>query len=404
MPNAYIIDAVRTPRGRGHREKGALRDVPAHQLGVQLLHALQQRAQLDPAVVEDVLLGCVDQVQEQGGDLAKLVALEAGWPSAVAGVTLNRFCGSALEAVHQAAAGIMSGMQQLAIAGGIESMSRVPLGADGGAFYVGSPASQLVSHTFLPQGVSAELIATELGLSRAEADAWAARSHQRAAGATRDGRFRSIIPVRDTSGQILLETDQIIRPESTVESLGQLPLVFREYAEQHGYDKAALAQRPDLAPIHYLHTAGNSSGIVDGASALLIAGANAVNQYGLRPWARIRSWAVVGSDPLLMLTGTVPAAHKALKLAGMQLPDVDLIEVNEAFASVVLYFLHHTGVDADRVNVNGGAIAMGHPLGATGGMLLGTLLDELELRGQATGMAVMCIGAGMGIATIIERI
>jgi len=366
MPNAYIIDAVRTPRGRGHREKGALRDVPAHQLGVQLLHALQQRAQLDPAVVEDVLLGCVDQVQEQGGDLAKLVALEAGWPSAVAGVTLNRFCGSALEAVHQAAAGIMSGMQQLAIAGGIESMSRVPLGADGGAFYVGSPASQLVSHTFLPQGVSAELIATELGLSRAEADAWAARSHQRAAGATRDGRFRSIIPVRDT--------------------------------------KAALAQRPDLAPIHYLHTAGNSSGIVDGASALLIAGANAVNQYGLRPRARIRSWAVVGSDPLLMLTGTVPAAHKALKLAGMQLPDVDLIEVNEAFASVVLYFLHHTGVDADRVNVNGGAIAMGHPLGATGGMLLGTLLDELELRGQATGMAVMCIGAGMGIATIIERI
>ncbi|MFN8922173.1 MAG: acetyl-CoA C-acyltransferase, partial [Sphingobacteriia bacterium] len=236
MPNAYIIDAVRTPRGRGHREKGALRDVPAHQLGVQLLHALQQRAQLDPAVVEDVLLGCVDQVQEQGGDLAKLVALEAGWPSAVAGVTLNRFCGSALEAVHQAAAGIMSGMQQLAIAGGIESMSRVPLGADGGAFYVGSPASQLVSHTFLPQGVSAELIATELCLSRAEADAWAARSHQRAAGATRDGRFRSIIPVRDTSGQILLETDQIIRPESTVESLGQLPLVFREYAEQHGYD------------------------------------------------------------------------------------------------------------------------------------------------------------------------
>lgn len=404
MNTAYIVDAVRTPRGRGHKEKGALRTVPAHMLGAQLLHALQRRTGLQPSGVEDLILGCVSQVNEQGGDLAKVVSLEAGWPFTVAGVTLNRFCGSALEAVHQAAAGIASGMQQLVIAGGIESMSRVPMGADAGAFFPGSPASALLKNRFLPQGVSAELIARELGLTRHHLDEFASESHRRAAHATAEGYFRSLIPVTDEAGQVLLAQDETIRPGTTPDSLAGLHPAFEAWAQQHGYHTLAAELRPDLMPLTYLHTAGSSSGITDGASALLIASEAALKEQNLKPRARIRSWAVVGSDPVLMLTGTVPATHKALKLAGLSLSDIDLVEINEAFASVVLYYLHHTGLPADRVNLNGGAIAMGHPLGATGGMLLGTLLDELERRDKNLGLATMCIGAGMGIATIIERV
>jgi acetyl-CoA C-acetyltransferase len=402
MNEAYILDAVRSPRGKG-KDTGALAGVPPWTLGAQLLQALQARMNLDPTLVEDVLLGCVSQVGEQGADLAKLVSLEAGWPHTVAGVTLNRFCGSGLEAVHQAAAQVACGMTHLVVAGGVESMSRVPMGADQGPFYPGSPHKPNTS--FIPQGIAAELIATLEGFSRSRVDDYALQSHARAHAATISGRFaRSLVPITAADGRVLLAQDECIRPDGDAAKLASLAPVFAEWAQKKGYDRQALAQLPTLEAISYVHTAANSSAIVDGAGAVLIGSQAAAAQLGCKPRARLRSWAVVGSDPLLMLTGTVPATHKALQLAGLRPQDIDLWEVNEAFASVALYFLRHMDLPADRVNVNGGAIAMGHPLGATGSMLLGTLLDELEQRDLRRGVVTMCIGAGMGIATVIERV
>ncbi|MBX3101174.1 MAG: acetyl-CoA C-acetyltransferase [Bacteroidetes bacterium] len=402
MSEAWILDAVRTPRGKG-KDTGALAAVPAWQLGAQLLQELATRNQLDTTQVEDVLLGCVSQVGEQGADLAKLISLEAGWPHTVAGVTLNRFCGSGLEAVNLAAANLYAGMANLVVAGGIESMSRVPMGADQGPFYPGSPHQPQTR--FIPQGVSAELIATLNGFSRSDLDTFALRSHHLAHQATIRGYFApGLVPVTNARGEVLLAQDECIRPEATAEKMAALSLVFKDWAEKKGYDRMALAQLPGVPAIHYLHTAGNSSAIVDGAGAVLMGTAETARALGLRKRARIRSWAVVGSDPLLMLTGTVPATRKALQLAGLEPQDIDLYEVNEAFASVVLYFAQEMKLPLDKVNVNGGAIAMGHPLGATGSMLIGTLLDELERRQLQLGLVTMCIGAGMGIATVLERV
>jgi acetyl-CoA C-acetyltransferase len=402
MTEAFIYDAVRTPRGKG-RASGALHGSTPIHLAVTALQALRDRNRLDTAQVDDVILGCVEPVGEQGANIASVAALVAGYDESAPGVQINRYCASGLEACNMAAAKVMSGQSPLAVGGGVESMSRVPMGTGGGA-WPSDPAVALPTY-FVPQGVSADLIASLYGHSRADVDAYALESQRRAAAAWAEGRFaRSIAPVRDVNGLVVLDRDEHMRPETTIESLAKLEPAFKLQGERAGFDAVALQRYPQLERIEHVHHAGNSSGIVDGAAAVLIGNAEVGQRLGLKPRARIRSFASVGSEPTIMLTGPSFSAEKALKLAGMSCSDIDLFELNEAFASVVLRFMEVMNVLHERMNVNGGAIAMGHPLGATGAMILGTLLDELERRNLATGLATLCVGAGMGTATIIERV
>jgi acetyl-CoA C-acetyltransferase len=400
MSEALIFDAVRTPRGKGKR--GSLHSVKPVALAAGVLRALSERNSLDTSAVDDVVFGVVSPLGEQGGDIARTAVLAAGWDQRPAGVQLNRFCASGLESVNLAAAKVASGFEDLVVAGGVESMSRVPMGSDGGAWAI-DPATNF-DLSFVPQGVSADLIATIEGFSRTDVDAWAARSHARAFEAQKDGRFeRSVVPVIDQNGTVVLKEDETIRPESTVESLGRLKPSFQFHGDL-GYDTVAIDRYPTVERIDHVHTPGNSSQIVDGAAAMLIGSEAAGRALGLTARARIVSVAVVGTEPTIMLTGPAPSARKALDKAGLSVEDIDLFEVNEAFSSVVLKFLRDMDIPEDKVNVNGGAIALGHPLGATGCMILGTLLDELERRDLRRGLATLCVGGGMGIATIIERV
>lgn len=400
MEHAYLFDAIRTPRGKGKKD-GSLHSIKAIDLVAGLMQALQQRHQLDTAQIDDVVLGCVTPVGEQGADIAKTAALVAGWDWQVAGVQLNRFCASGLEAVNLAAQKVRSGWEDLVVAGGVESMSRVPMGSDGGA-WANDPATSLRTD-FMPQGIGADLIASIDGYQRVDVDAFALRSQQKAAAAQAAGRLRSIVPVHDQNGVLVLAQDEFIKPQTTMETLAGLKPSFAQLGAQ-GFDAMALQRYPQLQQVLHVHTAGNSSGIVDGAALALIGSLAAGQRLGLLPRARIVSVAVTGSDPAIMLTGPAPAARKALHKAGLEIADIDLFEVNEAFASVVLRFMAEMGVPEHKVNVNGGAIALGHPLGATGCMLLATLLDELEARQLKRGMVTLCVGGGMGIATIIERV
>jgi acetyl-CoA C-acetyltransferase len=398
---AYIFDAIRTPRGRG-KASGALHEVKPITLLSDLLVSLQERNQFDTAAVDDIVMGCVTAVGDQGAVIAKTAALAAGWNDDVAGMVLNRFCASGLEAVNTAAMKVRSGWEHLVVAGGVESMSRVPMGSDGGAWAMDPETN--VATGFMPQGIGADLIATLGGYSRGDVDAFAMRSHHKAAAAWKKGAFKkSIIPVKDRNGLILLEQDELIRADSSVATLGKLKSSFKMMGDM-GFDNVAKERYPQVEFINHIHSPGNSSGIVDGAAAVLIGSAAASKQFGMTPRARIVATAVVGAEPTIMLTGPGPAARKALKVAGMEVSDIDLFEVNEAFASVVMRFIDEMGISEDIVNVNGGSIAMGHPLGATGAMILGTLLDELETRDLKTGLVALCVGGGMGIATIIERV
>ena len=398
---AYIFDAVRTPRGRGKKD-GSLHSVKPITLLTTVLHALQERNSLDTAQVDDIVMGCVTAIGDQGADIAKTAALAADWDEKVAGVTLNRFCASGLEAFNLAAMKVRSGWEDLVVAGGVEAMSRVPMGSDGGAWAT-DPETNL--HTgFMPQGIGADLIATLEGFSRADVDGFAVKSQQKAANAWEKGYFgKSIIPVRDQNGVIILDRDEHVRGNTTVESLAGLKPSFQMMGEM-GFDGVAREKYHYVEKINHVHHAGNSSGIVDGATALLIGSEAKGKALGLKPRARIVATAVTSTDPTIMLTGPAPAARKALEKAGMTVDQIDLFEVNEAFASVVMRFQRELSVPDDKVNVNGGAIAMGHPLGATGAMILGTLLDELERRELHYGLATLCVGGGMGIATIIERV
>ncbi|MDY7509704.1 acetyl-CoA C-acetyltransferase [Ralstonia wenshanensis] len=399
---AYIYDAVRTPRGKGKKD-GSLHGVTPLRLAATALRAIRDRNQLDTALVDDVVLGCVEPVGEQGACIGRVAVLSAGYAETTAGVQINRFCASGLEACNMATAQVMAGQSDFAIGGGVESMSRVPMGASGGAWPV-DPAAAIPLY-FVPQGVSADTIATKWGYSRHDVDAYAAESHRRAHAASTAGWFTgSIVPVCDQNGLTILDRDEMIRPQTTVDTLAQLKPSFADLGEQYGFDAVIRQRYPELERIEHVHHAGNSSGIVDGAAAVLIGSREAGKRAGLKPRARIRSFASIGSEPSIMLTGPSYAAEKALKRAGMSASDIDLYELNEAFASVVLRFMEVLAVPHDRINVNGGAIAMGHPLGATGAMILGTLLDELERRGASTGLATLCVGAGMGTATIIERV
>jgi len=372
-------------------------------LTVSLLEALRERNQLPTHEVEDVILGCVTQIMEQGSNIAKTCAQAAGYDNSVAGVTLNRFCASGLEAVNQAVAYVMSGQVDLLVAGGVESMSRVTMGSDGGAWYM-DPQVAFEGH-FIPQGVSADLIATKFGYTREQADSFAATSHKRAAQAWQENRFaKSLIPVNDINGLPILERDETIRPQTSVETLASLAPSFEMMGQMGGFDAVAIQRYPEVERINHIHHAGNSSGIVDGAAVMLIGNKAVGERLGLKPRARFRSFAVTGTEPTIMLLGPADATRKALKRAGMQPGDIDLYEVNEAFASVVMRFMDDVGVPHDKVNVNGGAIAMGHPLGATGCIILGTALDELERTNRSTALATLCVGGGMGIATVIERV
>ncbi|MDH1869616.1 acetyl-CoA C-acetyltransferase [Pseudomonas sp. GW6] len=401
MTEAYIFDALRTPRGKGKKD-GALYSVKPVQLIAGLLNALQTRNDLDTSQVDDIVLGCVTPVGDQGADIAKTAAMVADWDVSVAGVQLNRFCASGLEAVNMGAMKVRSGFEDLVVVGGVESMSRVPMGSDGGA-WVMDPETNIHSN-FVPQGIGADLIATLEGFSRADVDAFALRSQQKAARASADGSFaRSLVPVIDQNGIVLLDHDEFIRGDSTLEGLGKLKPSF-EMMGQMGFDSTALRVYSHVECIEHVHTPGNSSGIVDGAALMLIGSAAKGKELGLKPRARIVATAVTSTDPTIMLTGPAPATRKALAKAGLSIDDIDLFEVNEAFASVVMKFMKDMGVSEDKVNVNGGSIAMGHPLGATGCAILGTLLDELEKRQLRYGLATLCVGGGMGIATIIERI
>ncbi|MFF0234583.1 acetyl-CoA C-acetyltransferase [Micromonospora sp. NPDC005254] len=403
MPSeAYVYDAVRTPRGRG-RDTGALHGVKPISLVVGLIDALRERNPgLDVGRLEDLLLGIVTPVGEQGGDLARAAALLAGLPDEVGGVQLNRFCASGLEAVNSAVARIRSGWEHLLLAGGVESMSRVPMGSDGAAWAT-DPQTALAT-SFVPQGVSADLIATLEGFTRDDVDGYALRSQERAAKAWARGHFaRSIVPVRDGNGLDILTVDEHPRPETTREALAKLTPSFATMGAAAGFDAVALQKFHWLEAIEHVHHAGNSSGIVDGAALVLIGSEQVGQDLGLTPRARIVGAAVTGADPTLMLTGPIPATHKALAVAGLTLDDIDLFEINEAFAAVVLKYVRDLGLDPDRVNVNGGAIALGHPLGATGAMLLGTALDELERRDLRRAVVTLCIGGGMGVATVLER-
>jgi acetyl-CoA C-acetyltransferase len=402
MPEAFIYDHVRTPRGRGKAD-GALHEVTALALATQVLAAIKERNALDPALVDDVVLGCVDPVGEAGGDIARMAALCADFGDGVPGVQINRFCASGLDAVNFAAAQVMAGQHDMAIGGGVESMSRVGIGASGGAWPV-DPSIALKSY-FMPQGVSADLIATKYGFSRDDVDAYAVQSQTRAARAWDEGRFaRSVMPVKDVNGITLLAKDEHLRPNTTMQSLGQLQPSFAQMGELAGFDAVAIQAHPELEAIKHVHHAGNSSGIVDGAAAVLIGNKKIGRKAGVKARARIKAFANIGSEPAMMLTGPIDVTRKVLNKAGMTLADIDLVEVNEAFASVVLRYCQAFDLDMAKVNVNGGAIAMGHPLGATGAMILGTALDELERRDLNIALVTLCIGAGMGTATIIERV
>lgn len=399
---AYIYDAVRTPRGKG-KPDGALAGIRPVELLAATFNAIRDRNGLDTALIEDAIIGCVSPVKEQGANIAKAAAIEAGYAETVAGVQVNRFCASGLEAVNMAAAYVMAGQADLLVAGGLESMSRVPIASDGGPMY--DDREFIMKHGLVPQGISADLIASKYGYDRRQLDTFAAESHSKAAKAWEEGRFsKSILPMSDTSGNIVLDRDQMIRPTSTADSLGELRPAFQKLGEEVGFNMLALRKYPEVAKIHHVHHAGNSSAIVDGAALTLIGNKEAGQRSGLRPRARIRAMALTGTEPTIMLLGPAPVTRKALKKAGMNIGDIDLIEVNEAFASVVLRFMDDIGADPTNVNVNGGAIAMGHPLGATGAMLLGTVLDELERQNKQTGLVTLCVGGGMGIATIIERV
>jgi acetyl-CoA C-acetyltransferase len=402
MPDAFIYDHVRTPRGRG-KVDGALHEVTALNLASQALGAIRDRNKLDTAQVDDVVLGVVDPVGEAAANIARLAALVAGYGNSVAGIQINRFCASGLDAVNFASAQIMAGQQDMAVAGGVESMSRVGIGSAGGAWSI--DPSIAVPHYFLPQGISADLIATKYGFSRDDVDAYAVESQKRAAIAWDEGRFdRSVAPVKDVNGLTILAKDEHMRPSTTMQSLAALQPSFAQMGELGGFDAVGIQAHPDVEYVKHVHHAGNSSGIVDGAAAVLVGNADAGKRAGLKPRARVKAFANVGSDTALMLTGPVDVTEKLLKKVGMALSDIDLIEINEAFASVVLRYLQAFDLDPAKVNVNGGAIALGHPLGATGAMILGIALDELERRDLSTALITLCIGAGMGTATIIERV
>jgi len=401
MTEAYIYDAVRTPRGRG-RKDGSLHEITPMQLAAQMLEAVRDRNDLDTSYVEDVILGCVAPVGEQGADIARVAAITAGYAETTAGIQVNRFCASGLEATNIAAAKVMSGETDMAIGGGVESMSRIPMGSDGGAWPM-DPAVAFNSY-FVPQGVSADLIATKYGHSRDDVDAYAVESQKRAKAAWDEKRFaKSIVPVKDVVGAPVLDHDEFMRPETTMQSLGALKPSFVDMGA-FGFDNVAIQKYPEIEKINHVHHAGNSSGIVDGSAAILVGTKEIGEKLGLKARARIKSMASIGSEPTIMLTGPSFAAEKALRRAGMSKSDVDVWELNEAFASVVLRFMEALDIDHKDINVNGGAIAMGHPLGATGAMILGTVLDELERSGKETALATLCIGAGMGTATIIERV
>ncbi len=397
---AFIYDAIRTPRGKGKKD-GSLHTVKPISLLSGLMQDLQARQRLDTARIDDVVLGCVTPIGDQGACIAKTAALAAGWDWKAAGVQLNRFCASGLEAVNLAAQKVRSGWEDLVVAGGVESMSRVPMGSDGGAWAADPETS--FSTDFLPQGIGADLIATLEGFSREDVDAFALRSQQKAAAARAAGRFRSVRPVHDQNGVPILAEDEFIKPQTSMEALATLKASF-EAPGRMGFDSVAIRKYPQVERICHVHTAGNSSGIVDGAALALIGSEAIGRQLGLQPRARIVATAVTGTDPTIMLTGPAPASRKALQKAGLGVADIDLFEVNEAFAAVVMKFMKEMDVPEEKVNVNGGAIALGHPLGATGCMLLGTLLDELEARQLKRGLITLCVGGGMGIATIIERV
>ncbi|MEU6734201.1 acetyl-CoA C-acetyltransferase [Streptomyces physcomitrii] len=400
---AYVYDAIRTPRGRG-KATGSLHGTKPIDLIVGLIKELRGRhPDLDPATIDDIVLGVVSPIGDQGSDIARIAALAAGLPETVAGVQENRFCASGLEAVNMAAAKVRSGWESLVLAGGVESMSRVPMGSDGGAWFH-DPITSLETN-FVPQGIGADLIATLGGWTRADVDEFAALSQERAATAQKEGRFdRSVIPVRDRTGLLVLERDEFLRPGTTVEALGKLKPSFADIGELGGFDAVALQEYHWVEKIDHVHHAGNSSGIVDGASLVAIGNKEAGERNGLTPRARIVSAAVSGSEPTIMLTGPAPASRKALALAGLTIDDIDLIEMNEAFAAVVLRFADDMGASLDKINVNGGAIALGHPLGATGAILLGTVIDELERQDKRFGLVTLCVGGGMGIATVVERL
>ncbi len=401
MTEAYVFDAIRTPRGKGKKD-GSLYEVKPINLLAGLLTDLQQRHQFDTAQVDDVVMGVVSPVGEQGSVIAKVAALKAGWDFQCAGVQINRFCASGLEAVNMAAQKVRSGWEDLVVAGGVESMSRVPIASDGGA-WAQDPETNLQT-AFVPQGIGADLIATLEGFSRHDVDSYAMESQRRAAHAQAQGYFdRSVIPVHDAVGNVILDKDEFIKPRTTLEGLAGLKPAFEQMGAM-GYDQIALTRYPQVERIAHVHHAGNSSGIVDGAAAVLIGSEAAAKRHHLTPRARIVAAALSGADPTIMLTGPMPAARKALAKAGMTMDQIDLVEINEAFAAVAMRFMKEMKVPHEKTNVNGGAIAMGHPLGATGAMILGTLIDELHRRNLRYGMATLCVGGGMGIATIVERI
>ena len=402
MPEAYIYDHVRTPRGRG-KPDGSLHEVTALRLAETALRAIKDRNGLDTGLVDDVVLGCVDPVGEAGGDIARAAAIVADYGAHVPGIQINRFCASGLDAVNFASAQIMSGQQDMAVAGGVESMSRVGIGASGGAWPV-DPAIAIPSY-FMPQGVSADLIASKYGFSRDDVDAYAVESQRRSARSWEEGRFKgSVVPVRDVNGLTILSHDEHMRPKTDMQSLASLKPSFVQMGEMGGFDAVATDAHPEVEFVDHVHHAGNSSGIVDGAAAVLLGSRAAGAAAGLKPRARIRAFANIGSDPALMLTGPVDVTEKLFRRAGMTKADIDLFELNEAFAAVVLRYVQAFDIAPDRINVCGGAIAMGHPLGATGAMILGTVLDELERTGKGTALVTLCIGAGMGTATVIERV
>ncbi|MFN7178144.1 acetyl-CoA C-acetyltransferase [Hyphomonas sp.] len=401
MPEAYIYDAVRTPRGKG-KSSGALHEITALSLGTQVLQAIRDRNNLDTSKVDDVVFGCVSPVGEQGGDIARIAVLNADYAETTAGVQVDRFCASGLEACNMAASKVITGEADMAIGGGVESMSRVPMGAAGGAWST-DPQIALKSY-FTPQGIGADTIATKYGFSRDDVDAFAVESQRRAAQAWKEGRFKnSIVPVRDQMGGVRLAHDEFMRPDTTMQSLAALDPSFAGMGAM-GFDEVIKQRYPELEKINHVHHAGNSSGIVDGASAVLFGSKEMGEAMGLKPRARVRAMASIGSEPGIMLTGPTYVTQKVLKKAGMDVKDIDIYELNEAFASVVMLMMKLLNIPHEKMNVNGGAIAMGHPLGATGGMILGTVLDELERSDKETGLITLCVGAGMGTATIIERV
>jgi len=402
MTDAYIYDHVRSPRGRG-KQGGSLNSITPMNLTSQVLKALKDRNALDTSILDDVILGCVTPVGEQGANVARVGAIMADYAESVPGKQINRFCASGLEAVNTAAAQVMSGQSDAALGGGVECMSRVPMGSDGGAMAI-DPQTAYKSY-FAPQGIGADLIATLHGFSREDVDAYAVASQHRAAEAWSRGYFnKSVTPIRNHVGDVVLDHDETVRGDASMESLAGLNPAFAMMGDQAGFDDVAIQKYPQVEAINHVHTAGNSSGIVDGAAVVLVGSREAGEKMGLKPRARIRAFASIGSEPTIMLTGPAPASLKALKRAGMNTSDIDLWELNEAFASVVLLYMRLLEIPHDKINVNGGAIAMGHPLGATGAIVLGTLLDEMERRDLSTGLVTLCIGAGMGTATIIERV